>query len=110
MTTRTLEKIILEAHGYHVRVAVDGVEALMRLRQDRPDLVIADIEMPRLNGFGLVEAMKKDPSLERIPVIIVSSLENREDQERGLALGADAYIIKRKFDQEDLLAAIRQIL
>lgn len=110
MTTRTLEKSILEAHGYQVRVAVDGVEALARLREQTADLVIADIEMPRLNGFGLIEAMKHDPKLQQIPVIIVSSLERREDRERGLALGADAYIVKRKFDQEELLAAIRQIL
>jgi two-component system, chemotaxis family, sensor kinase CheA len=110
MTTRALEKGILEAHGYQVRVAVDGVEALERLRQAPADLVIADIEMPRLNGFGLIEAMKRDPKLKNIPVIIVSSVEHREDQERGLALGADAYIVKRKFDQQELLAAIRQIL
>jgi two-component system chemotaxis sensor kinase CheA len=110
MTTRALEKSILEAHGYHVRIAVDGVEALDRLRQEVADLVIADIEMPRLNGFGLIEAMKQDRKLKNIPVIIVSSVERREDQERGLALGADAYIVKRKFDQEELLAAIRQIL
>ena len=110
MTTRALEKSILEAHGYQVRVAVDGVEALARLRQEAADLVIADIEMPRLNGFGLIEAMKQDRKLKSIPVIIVSSVERREDQERGLALGADAYIVKRKFDQEELLAAIRQIL
>jgi two-component system, chemotaxis family, sensor kinase CheA len=110
MTTRALEKSILEAHGFKVRVAVDGVEALTRLRQEAADLVIADIEMPRLNGFGLIEAMKQDAQLRNIPVIIVSSLERREDQERGLALGADAYVVKRKFDQEELLAVIRQIL
>ncbi|HYA16310.1 MAG TPA: response regulator [Bryobacteraceae bacterium] len=110
MTTRTLEKSILEAHGYRVRVAVDGMEALAHLRQETADLVIADIEMPRLNGFGLIEAMKQDAALRAIPVIIVSSVERREDQERGLALGADAYIVKRKFDQEELLGAIRQIL
>lgn len=110
MTTRTLEKSILEAHGYRVRVAVDGVEALARLREEKVDLVIADIEMPRLNGFGLIEAMKKDRDLAKIPVIIVSSVERREDQERGLALGADAYIVKRKFDQEELLGTIGQIL
>jgi two-component system, chemotaxis family, sensor kinase CheA len=110
MTTRTLEKSILEAHGYQVRVAVDGVEALALLRAETADLVIADIEMPRLNGFGLLEAMKKDPNLARIPVIVVTSLERREDQEKGLALGADAYIVKRKFDQAELLAVIRQIL
>ena len=110
LTTRALEKSILEAHGYQVRVAVDGVEALAQLRQEKADLVIADIEMPRLNGFGLIEAMKKDRELERIPVIIVSSVERREDQERGLGLGADAYIVKRKFDQGELLGVIRQIL
>jgi two-component system chemotaxis sensor kinase CheA len=110
MTTRALEKSILEAHGYQVRVAVDGVDALINLRQKSADLVIADLEMPRLNGFGLIEAMKQDPKLKKIPVIIVSSLDRREDQERGLALGADAYIVKRKFDQEELLGAIRQIL
>jgi two-component system chemotaxis sensor kinase CheA len=110
MTTRALEKSILEAHGYRVRVAVDGMDALTHLREELADLVIADIEMPRLNGFGLIEAMKKDSQLDRIPVIIVSSLERREDRERGLALGADAYIVKGKFDQEELLVAIRQIL
>jgi two-component system chemotaxis sensor kinase CheA len=110
MTTRTLEKSILEAHGYKVRVAVDGMEALDRLRAERADLVISDLQMPRLDGFGLLEAMKKDPNLARIPVIVVTSLDRPEDQEGGLSLGADAYIVKRKFDQGELLAAIRQIL
>jgi two-component system, chemotaxis family, sensor kinase CheA len=110
ITTRTLERSILEAHGYRVRVAVDGMEALAQLQSDKTDLVIADIQMPRMDGFELLEAMKKDPNLSGIPVIVVTSLERREDQERGLALGADAYIVKRKFDQAELLAAIRQIL
>jgi two-component system, chemotaxis family, sensor kinase CheA len=110
MTTRTLEKSILEANGYQVRVAVDGVEALTQLRSKIPDLVITDVQMPRLDGFGLLEAMKADPALGRIPVIVVTSLDRREDQARGLELGADAYIVKRKFDQGELLAAIRQIL
>jgi two-component system chemotaxis sensor kinase CheA len=110
LTTRTLEKSILEARGYRVRVAVDGMDALQKLRSEIPDLVIADIQMPHLDGYGLLEAMKQDESLNRIPVIMVSSLERPEDQERGLALGADAYIVKRKFDQGELLATIRQIL
>jgi two-component system chemotaxis sensor kinase CheA len=110
LTTRTLEKSILEAHGYRVRIAVDGVEALDQLSLERADLVIADIEMPRLDGFGLLEAMKKDSRLDSIPVIMVTSLERAEDQQRGLTLGAGAYIVKRKFDQGELLAAIRQIL
>ena len=110
ITTRTLERSILEAHGYQVRVAVDGLEALEQLRANPSDLVIADVQMPRMDGFTLVAEIKKDPSLAKIPVIIVSSLERREEQERGLELGADAYIVKRKFDQQELLDAIRQIL
>jgi two-component system chemotaxis sensor kinase CheA len=110
ITTRTLEKSILEANGYDVRVAVDGMDALGALRAQKADLVIADVQMPRLDGFGLLGAIKTDPALRGIPVIMVTSLEQREDQERGLQLGADAYIVKRKFDQGELLAAIRQIL
>lgn len=110
LTTRTLEKSILEAHGYRVRLALDGLEALSQLRAELPDLVITDVQMPRLDGFGLLERMKQDARLARVPVIVVSSLEKRADQERGLALGADAYVVKRKFDHEELLQIIRQIL
>ena len=110
ITSRSLEKSILEAHGYRVRVAVDGLEALELLRAEMADLIITDIQMPRLDGFGLVEALKADPGLKGIPVIIVSSLEKTEDQERGLLLGADAYVVKRKFDQTELLDAIRQMI
>ncbi len=110
LTTRTLEKSILEAHGYQVRLAVDGLEALNRLRAERFDLVISDIQMPRLDGFGLLQAIKADQALARIPVVLVTSLEAREDRERGLALGADAYVVKRKFDQKELLETIGQIV
>jgi two-component system chemotaxis sensor kinase CheA len=110
LTTRTLEKSILEANGYRVRVAVDGLDALAKLRAEKAGLVITDVQMPRLDGFGLLEAIKADATLRQIPVIVVSSLDQRSDQQRGLELGADAYIVKRKFDQQELLAVIRQIL
>ncbi len=110
ITSRSLEKSILEAHGYRVRVAVDGLEALEMLRVEKADLIVTDIQMPRLDGFGLVEALKADRRFKDIPVIIVSSLERPEDQERGLLLGADAYVVKRKFDQTELLEAIRQMI
>ena len=110
ITSRSLEKSILEAHGYRVRTAVDGVEALELLRVEKADLIITDIQMPRLDGFGLVEALKADSRLKGIPVIIVSSLESPQDQERGLLLGADAYVVKQKFDQTELLDAIRQMI
>jgi two-component system chemotaxis sensor kinase CheA len=110
ITTRSLEKSILEAYGYEVEVAVDGLQALEAIRHNPPDLVISDVMMPRLNGFQLLEQMKNTPGMKEIPVILVTSLESREEQERGLSLGADAYIVKRKFDQRELLTIVRQIL
>jgi two-component system chemotaxis sensor kinase CheA len=63
-----------------------------------------------MDGFQLLENIRKDASLEKLPVIVVSSMESREDQERGLALGANAFIVKRKFDQRELIRAVRRIL
>lgn len=110
LTTRTLQKSILEAHGYEIRMAVDGMQALKRLRAEAVDLVITDVQMPQLDGFGLLSAIREDPALVRLPVILVTSLERREDRARGLALGADAYIVKRQFNQDELLSTIRQLL
>ncbi|AWN48014.1 hybrid sensor histidine kinase/response regulator [Methylobacterium terrae] len=112
ITTRTLEKSILEAHGYRVFVCVDGQDALDRLRRDGPevDLVVADVEMPRLDGFGLLQAVKADPGLTRLPVILMTSRGDPADIRRGLDLGADAYITKQKFDQRELLDTIGQLL
>jgi two-component system chemotaxis sensor kinase CheA len=110
ITTRTLEKSVLEAHGYDVATAVDGLDALTYLRAEAVGLVVSDLQMPRLDGFGLLEEMKRDARLAAIPVILVSSVENPDVQARGLALGANAYIVKRKFEQQELLDTIRQAL
>jgi two-component system chemotaxis sensor kinase CheA len=110
ITTRTLEKSILEAHGYDVTLCVDGREALERLGTDRVDLIVSDVEMPRMDGFALVQAVKTDPRLSDIPVILVTSRSSDEDRERGMRLGADAYIVKARFDQDDLLERIRRLL
>lgn len=109
-TTRTLEQSILEARGYRVRIAVDGIDALNKLRAEPADIVVTDIQMPRMDGFALVKALKEDDALKHIPVIIVTSLETREERERGLHLGAEAYVVKRKFDQVELLETIEQLL
>ncbi len=110
ITTRTLEKSILEAHGYEVRLSVDGRNALTILRSDPPDIVVSDIEMPHVDGFELVRVMKSDKALSEIPVILVTSRSDDEDREKGLKLGADAYVVKQKFDQNELLRTIRQII
>jgi len=110
ITTRTLEKTILDAQGYDVFVAVDGFEAMQFLNLNPVDLVITDVAMPRMDGFQLVEEMKRNRFLRDLPVIIVSSLDRKEDRERGLAVGADAYVVKQKFEQQNLLEVIRQII
>jgi two-component system, chemotaxis family, sensor kinase CheA len=112
ITTRTLEKSILEAQGYRVLLSVDGIDALNVLRSGEAmvDLVIADVEMPRMDGFGLLQAIKTDPRIAATPVILMTSRADPEDVRRGLDLGAGAYITKQKFDQRELLATIGQLL
>jgi len=109
-TARTLEKSILEVHGYNVVVAIDGAEALSKLRSEEVDLVISDVQMPRMDGLALLQEMKKDERFARLPVILVTSMNSAEDQERGLSLGADAYLVKQRFDHQTLLETIRQLL
>lgn len=112
ITTRTLEKGILEAAGYRVVVCVDGQDALDRLRAEvEPvNLVVADVEMPRLDGFGLLAALRADERFARLPIILMTSRGDAEDVARGLELGADAYLTKQKFDQRGLLDTIGQLL
>jgi len=110
VTTRTLERSILEAQGFRVAVAVNGREALDRLAEGGVDLVVSDIEMPLMDGFALLKTVKDHPTFAHIPVVLVTSKEAAEDKERGLHLGADAYIVKRHFNQSELLDTIRQLL
>lgn len=109
-TTRTLEKCILEAQGFQVRVAVDGRQALTLLRSEPIDLVIADVQMPRMDGLTMLREIRGDPRLESLPVILVTSLDRAEDRQRGLEYGANAYIVKRRFDNQDFLATIKRFL
>ncbi|WP_159714095.1 response regulator [Geminicoccus flavidas] len=110
ITTRTLEKSILEAEGFRVRLAVDGQDALDSLRREPVDLVISDVEMPRMDGFGLLQALKADADLSAIPVIMLTSRDARDQVQRGLELGADAYVTKQSFEQRTLLETICQFV
>lgn len=109
-TARTLQKSILETAGYHVRTAEDGRAALAILHSGEVALVVSDVQMPHVDGFQLLSTMKSQPALAKIPVILVTSLGSQEDQERGLALGADAYIVKERFDHQELLGVVRQLV
>jgi two-component system, chemotaxis family, sensor kinase CheA len=110
LTTRSLERSILESRGYEVVVAVDGVDALERLRSQAIDLVVSDLEMPRMDGYALTAEIRRDERLRRLPVVLVTSLDSREHRERGVAVGADAYIVKSGFDQENLIETVARLL
>jgi two-component system chemotaxis sensor kinase CheA len=110
ITSRMLLKSILESAGYKVKTVVDGMEAFTLLRAESFDLLVSDVEMPRLNGFDLTAKIRADKKLAELPVVLVTALETREDRERGIDVGANAYIVKSNFDQSHLLAAVRRLV
>lgn len=110
ITARMLLKNILEAEGYDVKTAIDGVDAFTQLRTGEFDIVISDVEMPRMNGFELTSKIRTDKKLAELPVVLVTALESREDRERGIDVGANGYIVKSSFDQSNLLAVIRRLV
>ena len=110
ITARTLLKNILESAGYDVQTAVDGVDAFTALKTVQFDIVISDIEMPRMNGLDLTAKIREDKKIGDLPVVLVTALESREDRERGIEVGANAYIVKSSFDQSNLLEAIKRLI
>jgi two-component system chemotaxis sensor kinase CheA len=110
ITTRTLEKTILEAAGYTVQVANDGLQALQRLAETRFDLILSDVQMPRMGGVELAAALRSREETRDIPIVLVSSLASAADQQRGLDAGASAYVVKGEFNQEALLRILSQLL
>lgn len=110
ITTRILEKNILETAGYTVCLANDGLEALETLKANRCDLIISDIDMPRMNGLDLTSKVKRNENLRDLPIILVTALDSDEDRERGLEAGADAYIVKHNFNQKNLLDTVEQLI
>jgi two-component system chemotaxis sensor kinase CheA len=110
ITSRVLLKNILDTSGYRVNVAVDGMDALTVLEKEKFDLIISDVEMPRMNGLEFTEKIRSKPEFSNLPVILVTSLSSREDRERGIDVGADAYIIKSNFDQGNLLDTIKKLI
>jgi two-component system chemotaxis sensor kinase CheA len=108
--TRTLERSILEAAGYEVVVATDGQQALELLHSTPIELVVSDVEMPRMSGLELTSAVRQDEQLRHLPIVLVTSLDSPEHVERGAAAGADAYIVKGRFDQNDLLQTVGRLL
>ncbi len=110
ITTRTQEKRILEAAGFEVITAVDGLDAFNKLNSQHFDIVVSDIEMPNMDGLTLTEKIRKEHHLKDLPVILVTSLAKEEDKKKGIEVGANAYITKSAFDQQILIDTIRRLV
>ena len=109
ITSRMLLKNVLEAAGYNVLTAVDGLDALQKIEESMPDALISDVEMPQMDGFTLTSRVRKLDGSSSLPIILVTSLGSPEDRERGVESGADAYIIKSSFDQGNLLEVVKRL-
>jgi two-component system chemotaxis sensor kinase CheA len=110
ITARILLKNILETAGYNVKTAVDGADALALVKSEVFDVVVTDVDMPRMNGFELTSKIRADKKLAETPVVIVTAMESREHRERGIEVGANAYIVKSSFDQSNLLDVISRLI
>ena len=103
ISTREIEISMLELEGYEVIGAVDGVDALEKIRGGRFDLVVSDLNMPRMDGLKLLENIRSDESLKSLPVVFVTAVDEPETRKKAESLGADKYILKSSFEQDDLV-------
>jgi len=110
LTVRELERKLLDGRGYAVDVAVDGMDGWNAVRTGDYDLVVTDVDMPRLDGIELVTLIRKDSRLKSLPVMIVSYKDREEDRQRGLEAGADHYLTKGSFHDETLVTAVADLI
>jgi len=110
ITSRTLIKEILESAGYYVDTAVDGLDGYIKAQAGNYDLFVSDVDMPRMNGFELTAKIRNDKKLSELPVILVTALGSKEDQEHGIDVGANAYIVKSSFEQSNLLETVNKLI
>jgi two-component system, chemotaxis family, sensor kinase CheA len=107
---RELERSILEGAGYRVRTAADGRLALVALADTPADLVVTDVEMPNCDGLELTRAIRAEPGLAGLPVVVVTSRSPEADRRLAMEAGADAYLVKGDLDQRTLLEVVGRLL
>jgi chemotaxis protein histidine kinase CheA len=107
---RELQRVILEGAGYDVVTAVDGMDGAARLTEAPVDLVVSDVEMPRMDGFTLTRTIRRTRGWENVPVVIMTSRGDAADQRAGLDAGASAYLLKSEFDQAELIDTVRRLV
>jgi len=110
ISTREIEMSMLELEGYSVVGAVDGVDALEKIHAAHFDLIVSDLNMPRMDGFKLLENIRSDEQLKGLPVVFVSTVNEPEIHRKAEALGADKFILKSSFEQDDLISTVRELI
>jgi two-component system sensor histidine kinase and response regulator WspE len=110
ISVRELERQLLSARGYEVEVAVDGMDGWSKLRDWPCDLVVTDVDMPRMDGIELTRSIKQDPKLRGVPVVIVSYRDRPEDRARGMEVRADAYLTKSDFQEHGFLDVVHGLI
>lgn len=103
-------RIKLEAEGFNVTVAADGQKGLEILNKDKPDLVLLDVVMPKMDGFSVLQNIKEDPEVKDVPVIMLTNLGQKDSVEKGLKLGASDYIIKAHFTPMEVVDKVKEFL
>lgn len=110
LNTREIEKEVLEAHGYGVTLAEDGIDGFNKALNQTFDAILTDVEMPNMDGFSLTAKLRGEERYRNTPIVIITSREKEEDKRRGIQVGADAYIVKGDFDQNNLVETLKSLL
>ncbi|WP_371375805.1 response regulator [Sporomusa aerivorans] len=110
ITARTMLEYVLVAAGYQVKTANDGLEGQQVLDSYKVDIVLSDIDMPRVDGWALINYIRSREHLQHLPVVLLSGLQTAEDRQRGIAAGVNDYLIKENFRQKDLLTVVRRLI
>ena len=110
LALREIYSIRLTAEGYTIVVAGDGEEALAVAAQEKPDLILSDVMMPKISGFDMLDILRSTPELKDVKVVMMTALSSPEQRARGEALGADRYLVKSQVGIEDVVSVIHEVL
>lgn len=103
-------RIKLESENFEVAIAGDGTIGIKMLEKQKPDIILLDVVMPKMDGFDVLKTIKGNPELKEVPVVLLTNLSQKENVERGFELGADSYIIKAHFTPSEVVEKIKGIL
>ncbi len=101
---------VLEQEGYEVQSALDGQSGLALVKRTKPNLILLDLILPKMDGFEVLQNLKNDPETKDIPVIVLTNLESPQDIERALSLGATTFMVKANYELKEVVKKIKELL